>query len=119
MVAELRRRFPDTAKWLHLHDTRGFGIANAMAAMEEGIDKFDTSLGGLGGCPIMKGASGNIATEDLVYLCGEMGVETGVDLDGVRAASRSLEGFLERHLPSRVLRAGTREELVASNAGGS
>ncbi len=116
LIGRINRRFPTVRKWLHLHDTRGFGIANAVAAMEQGIDTFDTSLGGLGGCPIMKGASGNVATEELVYLCREMGIDTGVDLGGVREASRAIGSFLERQLPSRVLAAGTREELVARNA---
>ncbi len=115
LLGRLKRAFPAARKWLHLHDTRGFGIANAVAAMEAGVDTFDASLGGLGGCPIMKGASGNVATEEMVYLCREMGVETGVDLGGVRDASRAIEAFLERRLPSRVLAAGTREELVTRN----
>ncbi len=118
-VGRLLRRVndavPTVRKWLHLHDTRGLGLANAVAAMAEGVDTFDTSLGGLGGCPIMQGATGNIATEDALYLCREMGLETGVELDGVREASRAIEDFLGRELPSRVLRAGTREELVARN----
>ncbi|MCP3958464.1 MAG: hydroxymethylglutaryl-CoA lyase [bacterium] len=115
LLRRLAEALPGVPKWLHLHDTRGLGLANAVAAMEEGIDTFDTSLGGLGGCPIMKGASGNIATEEMLYLCHEMGLATGVDLDAVRDASRALEAFLGRELPSRVLRAGTREELVARN----
>jgi hydroxymethylglutaryl-CoA lyase len=114
VIRRLREHLPETKFWLHLHDTRGFGLANAYAAMQEGIDRFDTSLGGLGGCPVVRGATGNIATEDLVYLCREMGIETGVDLDQVRQASRRLQDFLERPLASRVLRAGTLEELVAS-----
>lgn len=101
--------------WLHLHDTRGMGLANALAAMEEGVDSFDTAFGGLGGTPIMKGASGNVATEDLVYMCSEMGLETGVDLDGVRRVSRRIEEFLGRKLPSHVLGAGTKEELIELN----
>ncbi len=115
LLERIHDAFPTVRKWLHLHDTRGFAVANAVAAMEVGVDTFDASLGGLGGCPIMKGASGNVATEELVYLCREMGIDTGVDLDGVRGASRSIETFLERRLPSRVLAAGTREELVARN----
>ncbi len=115
LLGKLNDAFPAVRKWLHLHDTRGFGIANAVAAMEVGVDSFDTSLGGLGGCPIMKGASGNVATEELVYLCREMGITTGVDLGAVRQASRAMAAFLERELPSRVLAAGTREELVARN----
>jgi hydroxymethylglutaryl-CoA lyase len=115
LLRRVNEAFPKVPKWLHLHDTRGLGIANATAAMEEGVDTFDTSLGGLGGCPIMQGASGNIATEDFAYLCREMGIETGVDVDAVRDASRQLQGFLDRPLPSRVLAAGTREELLARN----
>lgn len=101
--------------WLHLHDTRATGLANAWAGLEAGIDTFDTSFGGLGGCPVVKGATGNIATEDFVYLCHEMGIETGVDLDEVRRASRRIAEFLGRELPSRVLRSGTLDELVAQN----
>ncbi len=115
LLGKLNDAYPEVRKWLHLHDTRGFGIANAVAAMEAGVESFDTSLGGLGGCPIMQGASGNVATEDLIYLCREMDVATGVDLGGVRDASRAIEVFLERPLPSRVLAAGTREELVSRN----
>lgn len=101
--------------WMHLHDTRGLGLANALAAMEEGVDAFDTAFGGLGGTPIMKGASGNIATEDLVYMCHEMGIETGVDLDAVRDVSRRVQAWLGRTLPSHLLAAGTRDELLAMN----
>lgn len=115
LLRRVNEAFPEIPKWLHLHDTRGLGIANAVAAMEEGIDTFDTSLGGLGGCQIMKGVSGNISTEDFAYLCRESGLETGVDLDAVREASRHLTQFLGRELPSRVLAASTREELVARN----
>ena len=101
--------------WLHLHDTRGMALANALAALEEGVDSFDTAFGGLGGTPIMKGASGNIATEDLVYMCSEMGLETGVDLDRLRAVSHRVAEFLGRGLPSHVLEAGTKAELMALN----
>ncbi|HVS62842.1 MAG TPA: hydroxymethylglutaryl-CoA lyase [Thermoanaerobaculia bacterium] len=100
---------------LHLHDTRGLGMANAIAGIEEGISALDTSLGGLGGCPMVLGASGNVATEDLVNLCDELEIDTGIDLDGVRAASGRLASFLDRELPSRVLASGTRAELLARN----
>ena len=105
----------DERLWMHLHNTRGMGIANALAAMQEGVDSFDTAFGGLGGTPIMKGASGNIATEDLVYMCSEMGIETGVDLDSLRSVSRRMEEFFDRKLPSHVLAAGTQEELIKLN----
>jgi hydroxymethylglutaryl-CoA lyase len=91
------------------------GLANALAALQEGVDSFDTAFGGLGGTPVMKGASGNIATEDLVYMCEEMGLGTGIDLNGVREVSRMMETFFERSLPSHVLAAGTMDELMALN----
>lgn len=101
--------------WMHLHDTRGMALANAFVALEEGVDSFDTAFGGLGGTPILKGASGNIATEDLVYMCSEMGLETGIDLDLLREVSRSVAQYLGRSLPSHVLEAGTQAELMALN----
>ncbi len=115
IVRSVGARLPDTALRMHLHDTRGLGIANAVAALEEGVASFDTALGGLGGCPVVRGASGNIATEDFVHLCHESGIDTGLSLAGVRASSSKLESFLERPLPSRVLHAGTREELLERN----
>lgn len=115
VVGAVRAALPDLPLRLHLHDTRGLGIANALCAMELGVTSFDTSFGGLGGCPVMKGASGNVATEDLVNLCNEIGVETGIDLDIVRSVSRDLEQFLGRSLPSRVLQSGTPDELFRSN----
>lgn len=96
---------------LHLHDTRGLGIANALTAMQEGITILDCSLGGLGGCPTHRGSKGNIATEDIVYMCHELGIETGIDISRVRTVSRRISEFLGRELPSRVLEVGTREEL--------
>ncbi|MFQ5524707.1 MAG: hydroxymethylglutaryl-CoA lyase [Thermoanaerobaculia bacterium] len=114
-VREVQEVLAGRRLWLHLHNTRGMALANALAALEEGVDSFDTAFGGLGGTPIMKGASGNIATEDFVYMCSEMGIETGVDLDRVREASERIAGFLGRSLPSHVLRAGTKSELMALN----
>jgi hydroxymethylglutaryl-CoA lyase len=111
MVRRARAQFPDVRFSLHLHNTRGLGLANVLAGLEEGIDTFDSSLGGLGGCPVVPGATGNIATEDLVNMLHEMGFTTGVDIDGVMAASRLVANFLERRLPSYVLSAGTREQL--------
>jgi hydroxymethylglutaryl-CoA lyase len=111
MVERLRRELPGVHFSLHIHDTRGLGLANALAAMEAGIDTLDSGLGGLGGCPVFPGATGNIATEDLVNMCSEMGIDTGVDLGPVREASRKVAEFLGRALPSRVLAVGTREEL--------
>jgi len=102
-----RERYPALAYGVHFHDTRGMGIANALMAMQCGVTVLDAAAGGLGGCPFAPGASGNIATEDLVFLCEEMGVKTGVDLARLCEASRFLQAIRpEVALPSRVLQAG-------------
>lgn len=88
---------------LHLHDTRGTALANVVAGLEMGVRSFDSSAGGLGGCPYAPGASGNVSTEDLVYLLHGMGVETGVDLDALCSVSLQMENVLNRPLPSKVL----------------
>ncbi|MCB0336813.1 MAG: hypothetical protein KDD62_10930, partial [Bdellovibrionales bacterium] len=80
-IAEVQTKFPDIDISLHLHDTRGMGIANAYAGLMEGVDIFESSIAGVGGCPFVKGAAGNVCTEDLVYLMHELGVVTGIDLD--------------------------------------
>jgi isopropylmalate/homocitrate/citramalate synthase len=90
----------------HLHNTRNTGFANAYAAIESGATVLDASLGGIGGCPFAPRATGNICTEDLVYLLHGEGVETGVDLGALIAAAEWLEGVLERRLPGQVYRAG-------------
>jgi hydroxymethylglutaryl-CoA lyase len=91
---------------LHLHDTRGTALANVMAAMELGIRCFDASTGGTGGSPYAPGSTGNLATEDLVYLLDREGVRTSVDLDGVLAAARFIAGELGSEVTSKVGRAG-------------
>ena len=95
------------ATGVHLHNTRNTGYANALAALESGATLFDASCGGLGGCPYAPRATGNIATEDLVYLLTGEGVETGIDLDALVATSEWLEGVLGRRLEGQVYRAGT------------
>jgi hydroxymethylglutaryl-CoA lyase len=87
---------------LHFHDTRGTALANIMAGLQLGVHEYDSSSGGLGGCPFAPGATGNVATEDVLYLLGGMGIETGIDLDRVRAASRFIGGILNGRLASRV-----------------
>lgn len=89
----------------HFHDTRGTGLANVVAALEEGIRTFDSSLGGLGGCPYAPGASGNIATEELVYMLNGMGYHTGIDLQKLAEAGLYIQQVLGRELPSKVLKA--------------
>ena len=90
----------------HFHDTRNTGVANAWAALEAGATVLDASVGGLGGCPFAPNSTGNVATEDVLYLLEREGVETGVDLDGVIVTAHWLEGVLGRQLPGRVSRAG-------------
>jgi hydroxymethylglutaryl-CoA lyase len=90
---------------LHFHDTRGTAVANAWAGLQRGVAILDSSCGGLGGCPFAPGASGNLATEDLLYLCRRSGVQTGVDLDAVAQAAAGIAAVLGRPLPSRTLAA--------------
>jgi hydroxymethylglutaryl-CoA lyase len=90
---------------LHFHDTRGTALVNVYRALEAGVTTFDASAGGLGGCPYAPGATGNLATEDLIYMLNGLGIETGVNLDGVIAASRAIEPRVGHPLPSRVYRA--------------
>jgi hydroxymethylglutaryl-CoA lyase len=92
---------------LHFHDTRGTALANVLTALQLGIATFDASAGGLGGCPFAPGATGNLATEDLIYMLDGLGVETGVSLDALVAASRFIESRVGHPLPSRVFRAAT------------
>ena len=89
----------------HFHNTRGTGIANAWAAIQAGVQVLDSSLGGLGGCPFAPKATGNIATEELIYLAERSSIDHGMDLDGVIAANRWMAGILGRELPSLVARA--------------
>lgn len=90
---------------LHLHNTRGAGLANAWAGLEAGVSSFDASVGGIGGCPFAPGATGNIATEDLLYILENEGFETGVDLDRLVRVARWLESLLEHPLPGAAYRA--------------
>jgi hydroxymethylglutaryl-CoA lyase len=93
---------------LHLHETRGTGLVNAYSAMQLGVRRFDTSVGGLGGSPFAAGAAGNLATEDLVYLCDDLGVETGIDLSRLLLVSAQTALAIGRAVPSRVAAAGPR-----------
>ena len=112
LCAHVREQYPQVSWWLHFHNTRGLAIANIMAAMEAGMTQFDSSFGGLGGCPFVPGAAGNVSTEDVLNLCDEMGVATGVDLVQVMELSRKLKGLLNHDLDSCVLRAGRAKDLI-------
>jgi hydroxymethylglutaryl-CoA lyase len=99
---------------LHLHDTRGLGLANVYAALEVGVTRFDTSLAGMGGCPFIDGATGNIATEDTVYLLDGLGIETGVDRAAVGEASLRVESFLGKEFPGKGHRLMARGKAATS-----
>ena len=114
LVGAFRSAHPETGLNLHFHNTRGTGLANVLAALELGVADFDASVGGLGGCPYAPGATGNIATEELVHMVEDMGVATGIDLAAMIAAAAEAEGIVGRALPSQVLRAGPRTRTIAS-----
>lgn len=109
VLGEVRGRWPDKKLSLHLHDTRGLAVANAVAGLEMGVSRFDSTVGGLGGCPFagQKGAAGNICTEELVLLCEEMGIHTGVDLDKLIEVGRVAEQIVGHVLPSELIHAGS------------
>lgn len=104
-------RWPGTEFTLHLHDTRGMGLANVVAGLQAGVSRFDAAIGGLGGCPFAPLGTGNICTEDTVHMLHEMGIETGIDLDGLIAAANLAERLVGRRLPGNVYRAGKRSDL--------
>jgi len=107
-VQALDAALPDMELALHFHNTRGVGLANVMAGLEAGVWIYESSVAGLGGCPFAPGATGNICTEDLVYLLHECGIETGVDLDALCAVAREVERVIGRPLPGQVMKAGPR-----------
>jgi isopropylmalate/homocitrate/citramalate synthase len=109
LLGSLARDLPIQALAVHFHDTRGTALANVLAALQCGVTTVDSSAGGLGGCPYAPGASGNLATEDLLYMLQGMDIETGIDLSAVARASRSLARLLDHPLPSRYLQAGSLE----------
>lgn len=117
VIGVLLQVIPASRLAMHFHDTRGTALANTLAALEMGITTFDASSGGLGGCPYAPGASGNLATEDLIYMLDRMGIETGVDLNRLVAASRIIAPYLDHPLPGRYLQACTKGTLpVATSA---
>ena len=113
LVGAFRDANPEQSLNLHFHNTRGTGLANVLAALEMGVADFDASVGGLGGCPYAPGATGNIATEELVHMVEDMGVSTGVDLAAMIDAAAEAERIVGRVLPSQVLRAGPRSRTIA------
>ncbi len=112
VVSAIRERHPGLSLLLHFHNTRGTALANVLTALELGVIDFDASVGGLGGCPYAPGASGNVATEEVVHMLHDMGIKTGVDLDALLEVAAMAEEIVGRQLPSGVLRAGPRSRLA-------
>jgi len=110
-VEAIRARHPDAIIALHFHNTRGIGLANVMNGLDLGIREYESSFGGLGGCPFAPGATGNICTEDLVYLLHECGYETGIDIDKLAAVARRVQEVMGRQLPGQFMRSGPRLKL--------
>ncbi len=112
-IGAIRDKYPDQPISLHLHDTRGQGIANAWAGLEMGVAHFDAAVGGLGGCPFAghAGAAGNVCTEDLVFMCHEMGIETGIDLEALVECAQLAEDIVGHPLPGSVKTGGTLDRL--------
>jgi hydroxymethylglutaryl-CoA lyase len=108
LVEAIGQRFPELPIALHFHNTRGVGLANVMVGLDLGIREYESSIAGLGGCPFAPGATGNICTEDLVYLLEESGFDTGIDLDALIAVARRVEEIIGRPLPGQVMKAGPR-----------
>lgn len=111
LVKRVLQHVPASDLTLHFHNTRGLGLCNVLAAYEAGARRFDAALGGLGGCPFAPGASGNICTEDLVNLCDEVGIHTGIDLPHLLHMSRRLPALLGHELPGQVAKAGRNSDL--------
>jgi hydroxymethylglutaryl-CoA lyase len=112
VVQMLQRELPQVTINLHFHDTRGTGLANVVTALGMGVDYFDASIGGMGGSPFASGATGNIATEDLVHMLHDMEVDTGVDLDALLASARLAQEIVGAQLPGKLLKAGPRWHLA-------
>ena len=113
VIGAVRERWPDLELGLHLHDTRGMAIANAATAMRMGVARFDSTCAGLGGCPFTghAGAAGNVCTEELVFLCEELGIETGIDLDALIECARLAEHIVGHPLPGKLTRGGTKRSV--------
>ena len=108
LVQAVAERYPSLPIALHFHNTRGVGLANVMTGLDLGVREYESSIGGLGGCPFAPGATGNICTEDLVYLLEESGFDTGIDLDALIGVARRVESVIGRQLPGQVMKAGPR-----------
>ena len=111
VVGAVREAAPGLGLGLHFHNTRGIGLANVMAGLDLGIDRYESSFGGIGGCPFAPKATGNVCTEDLVYLLEEMGVDTGIDLRALARIACDVEAAVGHELPGQIMKAGLRLDL--------
>jgi hydroxymethylglutaryl-CoA lyase len=116
LTQAVRARWPGIELTLHFHNTRGMGLANVLAAIDAGADRFDASLGGIGGCPYAPGATGNVCTEEVVHALALMGYDTGVDLAVLLDAARRLQDLVGHDVPSQIVKAGRRLDLHARSA---
>lgn len=112
MGQEMHREYPNVKWWLHFHNTRGLGIANILAGMEVGFTNYDASFAGVGGCPFVPGATGNVTTEDVLHMCEQMEIKTGIDLDKALEISRKVVKMLGHTTDSYLLRAGKASDLL-------
>jgi hydroxymethylglutaryl-CoA lyase len=111
LTEAFRARWPGTELTLHFHNTRGMGLANVLAALDAGADRFDASFGGFGGCPYAPGASGNVCTEEIAHALALMGYDTGIDLPRLLAAAARLPALIGHDIPSQIVKAGQRLDL--------
>lgn len=116
IVGGLKERFPTLPFALHFHNTRALGLVNVMTGLELGIDRYESSVGGLGGCPFAVGATGNVCTEDLVNMLQELGVATGIDLERLITIARSLEQDFRRPLPGQLMKSGSRLSSLSNES---
>lgn len=112
LCEEMKKAYPQITWWLHFHNTRGMGIANIIAGMQAGWTRFDTSFAGVGGCPFVPGAAGNVTTEDVVHMCTEMGIDTGIDLDMVIEIGKKIANILGHDTDGYILKAGKSKDLM-------
>lgn len=114
ICSEMQKEYPQVKWWLHFHNTRGMGIANILAAMQGGITHFDSSFAGLGGCPFVPGAAGNVSSEDVVHMMDEMGIKTGLNIKKLLDLAYRVRQLVEHDTDSYLLRAGPSKDLIKS-----
>lgn len=112
MCREMHKSYPEVTWWLHFHNTRGLGLANIIAGMQAGFYRFDSSFAGVGGCPFVPGAAGNVSTEDLLHMCLECGIETGIDIDKMLDIAAKVVDIVGHKTDSYLLRAGKTSDLI-------